>query len=61
MWFVATITLRRFVLRVRTRVLLPPALTPVMTERSDRNVSIDNIGRIAKGLKVEPWRLLKYD
>jgi hypothetical protein len=28
-------------------------------ERSERNVSIDNIARIAKGLDVEPWRLLK--
>ncbi len=28
-------------------------------ERSERNVSVDNIARIAKGLKVEPWRLLK--
>jgi len=30
-------------------------------ERSERNVSIDNIARIAKGLKIEPWRLLKDD
>jgi transcriptional regulator with XRE-family HTH domain len=30
-------------------------------ERPERNVSIDNIGRIAKGLRVEPWRLLKDD
>lgn len=30
-------------------------------ERSERNVSIDNIARIAKGLHVEPWRLLKDD
>lgn len=30
-------------------------------ERSERNISIDNIARIAKGLKVEPWRLLKDD
>jgi transcriptional regulator with XRE-family HTH domain len=30
-------------------------------ERSERNVSIDNIARIAKGLKIEPWRLLKND
>jgi transcriptional regulator with XRE-family HTH domain len=28
-------------------------------ERAERNVSIDNIGRIAKGLRVEAWRLLK--
>jgi hypothetical protein len=28
-------------------------------ERSERNVSIDNIARIAKGLKIEPWKLLK--
>jgi transcriptional regulator with XRE-family HTH domain len=28
-------------------------------ERSERNVSIDNIARIAKGLGVEAWRLLK--
>ena len=30
-------------------------------ERSERNVSIDNVARIAKGLKIEPWRLLKDD
>jgi transcriptional regulator with XRE-family HTH domain len=30
-------------------------------ERSERNVSIDNIARIAKGLHVEPWKLLKDD
>ena len=30
-------------------------------ERSERNVSIDNIARIARGLKTEPWRLLKDD
>jgi transcriptional regulator with XRE-family HTH domain len=30
-------------------------------ERSERNVSIDNIARISKGLQVEPWRLLKDD
>jgi transcriptional regulator with XRE-family HTH domain len=30
-------------------------------ERSERNVSVDNIARIAKGLKIEPWRLLKDD
>jgi transcriptional regulator with XRE-family HTH domain len=28
-------------------------------ERSERNVSIDNIARIAKGLRIEPWKLLK--
>jgi transcriptional regulator with XRE-family HTH domain len=28
-------------------------------ERSERNVSVDNIARIAKGLKVEPWTLLR--
>jgi transcriptional regulator with XRE-family HTH domain len=28
-------------------------------ERSERNVSIDNIARIAKALGVEPWKLLK--
>jgi transcriptional regulator with XRE-family HTH domain len=28
-------------------------------ERSERNVSIDNIARIAKGLRVEPWKLLR--
>jgi transcriptional regulator with XRE-family HTH domain len=28
-------------------------------ERSERNVSIDNIARIADGLLVEPWILLK--
>ncbi len=30
-------------------------------ERAERNVSIDNIARIAKGLQVEPWKLLKND
>jgi transcriptional regulator with XRE-family HTH domain len=30
-------------------------------ERSERNVSIDNIARIAKGLRIEPWKLLKDD
>ena len=30
-------------------------------EQSERNISIDNIVRIAKGLRVEPWRLLKND
>lgn len=30
-------------------------------ERSERNVSIDNIARIAKGLEVEPWQLLRND
>jgi transcriptional regulator with XRE-family HTH domain len=28
-------------------------------ERSERNVSIDNISRIARGLQVEPWKMLK--
>ena len=28
-------------------------------ERAERNVSIDNIARIATGLGVEPWVLLK--
>jgi transcriptional regulator with XRE-family HTH domain len=28
-------------------------------ERAERNVSIDNIGRIAAGLGVEPWTLLR--
>jgi transcriptional regulator with XRE-family HTH domain len=28
-------------------------------ERSERNVSIDNIERIAKGLKIEPWKLFR--
>lgn len=28
-------------------------------ERAERNVSIDNIGRIAKGLRVDAWQLLK--
>jgi transcriptional regulator with XRE-family HTH domain len=30
-------------------------------ERSERNVSIDNIARIGKGLRIEPWKLLKDD
>jgi transcriptional regulator with XRE-family HTH domain len=30
-------------------------------ERSERNVSIDNIARIAKGLRTEAWVLLKKD
>jgi transcriptional regulator with XRE-family HTH domain len=28
-------------------------------ERAERNVSIDNIARIARGIEVDPWRLLK--
>lgn len=28
-------------------------------ERAERNVSIDNIERISRGLGVEPWQLLK--
>ncbi|WP_447953982.1 helix-turn-helix domain-containing protein [Sphingopyxis chilensis] len=28
-------------------------------ERGERNVSIDNVERIAKGLEVSPWLLLK--
>jgi len=28
-------------------------------ERSERNISVDNIERIAKGLGVEPWELLR--
>lgn len=28
-------------------------------ERSERNVSIDNIARIASGLGIEAWKLLK--
>jgi transcriptional regulator with XRE-family HTH domain len=27
-------------------------------ERSERNESIDNIARIAKGLQIEPWRAI---
>jgi transcriptional regulator with XRE-family HTH domain len=30
-------------------------------ERSERNVSIDNIERIAEALGTEPWKLLKGD
>lgn len=30
-------------------------------ERAERNVSIDNIGRIARALRIEPWKLLKND
>jgi transcriptional regulator with XRE-family HTH domain len=30
-------------------------------ERAERNVSIDNIARIAAGLQVDPWALLKED
>ena len=30
-------------------------------ERSERNISIDNIARIAKGLEIEPWRLLREE
>ena len=28
-------------------------------ERAERNVSIDNVARIAKALAVEPWKLLR--
>jgi transcriptional regulator with XRE-family HTH domain len=30
-------------------------------ERAERNISIDNVARIAKGLQTQPWRLLKDD
>jgi transcriptional regulator with XRE-family HTH domain len=30
-------------------------------ERCERNVSIDNIEKIAKALKIEVWKLLKPD
>ena len=30
-------------------------------ERAERNISIDNVARIAKGLHVEPWKLLRED
>jgi transcriptional regulator with XRE-family HTH domain len=30
-------------------------------EPAERNVSIDNIGRIAKGLRVEAWTLLRRE
>jgi transcriptional regulator with XRE-family HTH domain len=30
-------------------------------ERAERNVSIDNIARIAKGLAIELWKLLKNE
>jgi transcriptional regulator with XRE-family HTH domain len=30
-------------------------------EPSERNVSIDNIARIAKGLRVDPWKLIRDD
>lgn len=30
-------------------------------ERCERNVSIDNIEKIAKALKIEAWKLLKPD
>jgi len=32
-----------------------------MTGAELRNVSIDNISRIARGLQVEPWKLLRSD
>ena len=28
-------------------------------ERSERNISVDNIERISKGLRIEPWKLLR--
>ena len=33
----------------------------IAVERAERNVSIDNIARIAKELQVEPWKLLRDD
>ncbi|MCA6104875.1 helix-turn-helix domain-containing protein [Bradyrhizobium australafricanum] len=30
-------------------------------ERSERNISLDNLSRIAVGLQIEPWKLLKSD
>ena len=28
-------------------------------ERSEQNISIDNLHKVAQGLEVEPWRLLR--
>jgi transcriptional regulator with XRE-family HTH domain len=50
-----------------TRGLSQEALAPecginrtyLGVERSERNVSIDNIARIARGLRIEPWKLLR--
>ena len=36
-------------------------ITLSAVERSERNVSIDNIALIARELSVDPWRLLKED
>jgi hypothetical protein len=33
-------------------------LAALWVERSERNVSIDNVARIARGLKVKSWALL---
>jgi hypothetical protein len=33
-------------------------LAALWVERPERNVSIDNVARIARGLKVKPWILL---
>jgi transcriptional regulator with XRE-family HTH domain len=30
-------------------------------ERAERNITLDNLEKIAKGLKVDPWQLLKDD
>jgi hypothetical protein len=34
---------------------------PARLSGAERNVSIDNIARIAKRLQVEPWKLLNDD
>jgi hypothetical protein len=44
-----------------TRQRSSDTATVSSVERAERNVSIDNIARIAKGLQVEPWKLLKND
>jgi transcriptional regulator with XRE-family HTH domain len=30
-------------------------------ERAERNITLDNIEKIGKGLQVDPWKLLKDD
>jgi hypothetical protein len=44
----------------KRRLYLLSSAIPYLSsvERSERNESIDNIARIAKGLQIEPWRAI---
>jgi hypothetical protein len=47
--------------RGKRRIIVEGLGKGIAVERSERNVSINNIARIAKGLRIEPWKLLRDD